>query len=134
MHRIPGILLLTLAACSGGSSADRATTDTMMVVTTAAPAMDPVLRIILTADPRVYANGHAVPLAGLDSLLAALKDVNGEVWLYREATDPASAGRQDSLADSVLGEIARHELTIRVSRRPDFSDRTQKPRPRPDRP
>ena len=134
MHRFSGILLLALAACGGGSSADRATADTMLVVTAAAPLTDPVLRIILTADPRVYANGHAVTLAGLDSLLTALKDVNGEVWLYREATDPASAGRQDSLADSVLGGIARHELTIRVSRKPDFSDRTEKRRPRPDRP
>lgn len=134
MHRPLGLLvLLTLAACGGGKPAGRSSVDTMMVYGSAPPpaAADSTLRIIVTNDPRVYANGRGVTLTGLDSLLTAVKGISGEVWFYREMADPAVAAQQDSLVDSVLGAIARLGLPLVVSRKPDFSDQAGKHRQRP---
>jgi hypothetical protein len=129
--------LLVLAACGGGKPGGQAAADTAAMVSTA-PAPTPedaTLRLIITSDPAVYANGHAVTPQGLDSALTALPDSDGEVWLYREVADPHVAAAQDSLADLVLAAITRHDLPLKVSHKPDFSDQTGKHRrPSPDRP
>jgi len=98
-----------------------------MVDTTAA-ALNPTLRLVITSDPAVYADGLPTSLIDLDSQFSTLKGANGEVWLYREARDPRTAPQQDSLVDSVLMAITRHALPFRLSRRPDFSDQAGKRR------
>jgi hypothetical protein len=138
MHRAPGLLsVLVLAACGGGKPGGQAAADTAVLVS-AAPAPTPedaTLRLIITSDPAVYANGHAVSPHELDSALAAVPDSDGEVWLYREVADPHVGAAQDSLADLVLAAITRHNLPLKVSRKPDFSDQTGKHRrPSPDSP
>jgi hypothetical protein len=133
--RIPVLLLLaTAAACGGSKSANRSTVDTSQVFVsspTSAP-QDVTLRLVITSDPKVYADGRPVALGVLDSLLTALKTAYGEVWLYREESDPHVAAQQDSLVDAVLGAITRHDLVVRVSHQPDFSDQAGKHRPAPD--
>ncbi len=125
--KLPSCLgILILCACGGGAG-DRA-----MVDTTAAP-LNPTIRLVITSDLAVYADGHATSLIGLDSQFTTLKGANGEVWLYREARDPRTSAQQDSLVDSVLMAITRHALPFRLSSRPDFSDQADKPRP-PRRP
>jgi hypothetical protein len=94
---------------------------------------DATLRLTITNDPKLYVDGHAVTSHDLDSLLTAIRADTGEVWLFREESDPHLAGQQDSLVDSVLGTITRHDLTVRLSRRPDFSDLHRRSA-RPDRP
>ena len=116
------LVFLILCACSGGAG-DRA-----MVNTTAA-SLNPTLRIVITSDPAVYADGRATSLVSLDSQFSTLKGANGEVWLYREARDPRTTALQDSLVDSVLMAITRHALPFRLSSRPDFSDQAGKRRP-----
>lgn len=119
---MPGCFgILILCACGGGAG-DRA-----MVDTTAA-SMSPTLRLVITSDPAVYADGRATSLIGLDSQFSTLKGANGEVWLYREASDPRTRAPQDSLVDSVLMAITRHALPFRLSSRPDFSDQADKRR------
>lgn len=54
--------ILAVVACVGGSSTDRPTAE--------APC---TLRIVVTVDAKLYADGRAVTLTGLDSLLTALK-------------------------------------------------------------
>ncbi len=99
-----------------------------MVDTTAAP-LSPTLRLVITSNPAVYADGRPTSLIGLDSQFSVLKGANGEVWLYREARDPGTTALQDSLVDSVLMAITRHALPFRLSSRPDFSDQSGKRRP-----
>jgi hypothetical protein len=135
MHRLPGlILILLLAACGGTKSADRSAVDTSLVYVSSpsAPPQDVTLRLVITSDPKVYADGHPVTLGVLDSLLTALKTAYGEVWLYREESDPHVAAQQDSLVDAVLGAITRHDLVVRVAKQPDFSDQAGRHRPAPD--
>ncbi|MGH9896769.1 MAG: hypothetical protein ACREA0_33170 [bacterium] len=116
--------MLALVACSGGTSTDRP-----------AAEVPSALRIVITSDAKLYADGQAVTLTTLDSLLTALKAANGEVWYYREPRDPILTAQQDSLVNSILAAITRHELSVRVSRRPDFSDQGGKRRrPGPGRP
>jgi len=118
MHRFLRVLvILALVGCGGGTSADRPTAEVRSA-----------LRIVVTSDAQLYADGRAVTLASLDSLLTALKTANGEVWYYREPRDPDLSGEQDSLVNSILTAFTRQELSVRVSRRPDFSDQTGKRR------
>jgi hypothetical protein len=134
MRRSLGLLVLCiLSACGGGKSAGRPSADTTTMVSSTPPAaaLDSTLRIIVTNDPRVYADGRAVTPLGLDSLLTTLRGINGEVWFYRETADPAVAARQDSLVDAVLAAITRLGLPLVVSRKPDFSDQVGKHRQRP---
>ena|SRR5213594_1509066 len=117
------LALLLLASC-GGRSADRATVDTLLVFTAPPPAAPraPVLRISITRDAKVYADGRAITLTALDSSLRALKGVNGGVWLYQEVRDRRPGSALDSAFKTVASSIARHELPVRFARQPDFSD------------
>ena len=121
--------ILILAACRGSRSSGSAPLDTA-AFTSAAPAgpVDSTLRIVVTDQPQVFANGKPVSLAALDSLLVALKLIDGEVWFFRQQTDIRLAARQDSLIDSVFAAVRRHELPLRPSRVADFGDLTGKRR------
>ena len=117
--------ILILAACRGSRSSGSAPLDTA-AFTSVAPAgpVDSTLRIVITDQPQVYANGRLVSLAGLDSLLMALKLIDGEVWFYRQEPDIRLAAQQNSLIDSVFIAVRRHELPLRPSRVADFGDLT----------
>jgi len=117
--------ILILAACRGSRSSYSAPLDTA-AFTSVAPAgpVDSTLRIVVTDQPQVYANGRLVSLAGLDSLLVALKLIDGEVWFYRQVPDIRLAAQQNSLIDSVFTAVRRRELPLRPSRVADFGDLT----------
>ena len=121
---------MTLVACGDGKPQVHATTDTTGFVSSLAPSAptDSTLRIVITNDATVYVGSRAVSIARLDTLLGALKATNGEVWYYRQPRAPGLTAAQDSLVDSVLSAIQRHELAVRISRRPDFSDQAGKRR------
>ncbi|HEY6108949.1 MAG TPA: hypothetical protein VIV56_08605 [Gemmatimonadales bacterium] len=117
--------ILILAACRGSRSSGSAPLDTA-AFTSVAPAgpADSTLRIVVTDQPQVFADGKPVSLAALDSLLVALKLIDGEVWFFRQQPDIRLAARQDSLIDSVFTAVRRHELPLRPSRVADFGDLT----------
>ena len=124
------LIVLTLCACAGGKTADRTTADTVIAFTSLTPPAptDSTLRILVSSDARAYADGRAITLRALDSLLTALKLTNGEVWYYRAPREPPLADQQDSLADSILTAITRHDLPVRIAKRADFSDQEGKHR------
>jgi hypothetical protein len=136
MHRTTRCLaVLILAACRGSRSSGSAPVDTA-AFTSVAPSgpVDSTLRIVITDQPQVYANGGLVSLTALDSLLVALKQIDGEVWFYRQQPDIRLAAQQNSLIDSVFTAIRRHELPLRSSRVADFGDLTGKRRRSPEGP
>lgn len=115
--------ILILAACRGSRSSGSAPLDTA-AFTSVAPSgpSDSTLRIVITDQPQVYANGRLVSLAALDSLLVTLKLIDGEVWFYRQQPDIRLAEQQNSLIDSVFAAVRRHALPLRPSRVGDFGD------------
>jgi len=125
MRQLVGLSLavLVLASC-GGRSSDRSTGDTLLVFTAPPPAAPgaPVLRISITRDATVYADGRAITLTAIDSSLRALKGVNGGVWLYQQVRDRRRGSALDSAFKTVASSIARYELPVRFARQPDFSD------------
>jgi len=118
------VLVLSLGSCGRRDSGGGSRVDTSSVFrrlpTPAASAR--ILRIRITRDAKVYADGRAVTLAVLDSLLAALQVFKGGVWYYQEASPRHPAAKQDSVITSVLDALIRHQLPIRLSTKPDFSD------------
>ena len=90
--------------------------------------VDSTLRIVITDQPAVYANARPVSFGVLDSLLTALKAIDGEVWYYRQPIDISRSAQQDSLIDSVLALVRRHVLVFRPSSVADFGDLAGKPR------
>lgn len=131
MHRATGcFVILVLAACRGNRSGGDGPLDTTRFasLTPAAP-LDSTLRIVVTEEPQVYANGHPVTLAALDTMLAALKRIEGDVWFFRPQPDIRLAAQQNVLIDSVFAVVRRHELVLRPSRVADFGDLTGKRRP-----
>jgi hypothetical protein len=91
--------------------------------------LDSTLRIIITDQSQVYVDGRLVSLTALDSMLAALKHIEGVVWFYQQPAEIHLAARQDSLVDSVLTAVHRHELVIWPSRSADFGDLVGRRRP-----
>ena len=125
MHRFPTLLLAVLALVSCGERAtEHQTVDTAMVFTSFPPPAPgaPVLRISIVRDGKVYADGRVVTYAVLDSLLAALKNAHGEVWLHEEVTGHQRGSSLDSALMKVGTAIARLQLPNRFSSRADFSD------------
>jgi hypothetical protein len=124
--------ILLLATCRGSRSSGSAPLDTA-AFTSDAPAgpLDSTLRIVITDQPQVYANGRPVSLVALDSLLGALKLIDGEVWFYRQQPDIHLAAQQNSLIDSVFTAVRRHELPLTPSRVADFGDLSGKRRRSP---
>jgi hypothetical protein len=124
--------ILLLAACRGSRSSGGAPLDTA-AFTSVAPSgpLDSTLRIVITDQPRVYANGRQVSLPTLDSLLAALKLIEGEVWFFRQQPDIRLAAQQNALIDSIFTAVRRYELPLQPSRVADFGDLAGKHRRSP---
>ena len=119
-HTVLLMLAVALASCAKREADGGSRTDTTLVFV-ASPSPAPALRIRITGDAKVYAGDDLVSLAVLDSLLGALKASKGEVWYYREAGDRR---RQASRHGDhiVLNAVIRHQLPVRLSSKPDFSD------------
>lgn len=134
MHRTVGLCtILILAACRGSRSGSETPLDTTRFTSLAPSApLDSTLRVVVTDEPQVYANGKVVTLPALDSMLAALKLIEGEVWFFQQRSDIHLAAQQNSLIDSVLAAVQRHQLALRSSHMADFGDLVGKPRRSPD--
>ena len=77
-----------------------------------------VLKIAVTADGHVTADGRAVSIEALTPILHDLAKSNGTVWYYREA----AAAEPHSNALKVLSAILDHNLPVILSTKPDYSD------------
>ncbi len=77
-----------------------------------------VLKIAVTQNGNVTANGKRATLAELAHACRDLAKQKGEVWYYREAPkeDPPP------IALKVLEIVTRYDLPIRLSSKPDYSD------------
>lgn len=116
-------VLLCFVACRGSRSDGGALVDSAGFASlTPSTPVDSTLRIIISDQPQVYANGSLVSLARLDSMLATLKAIDGVVWYYRQPIDLHLAAQQDSLVDSVLSAVHRLGLELWPSRTADFGD------------
>ena len=115
------VLMLLAAACGRRGSADRPTDST--VVFSMIPAADaPVLRVSVMRDGQISAGGLPVAPRVLDSLFGSLKTANGVVWYYREAPQGRPTIQQQAAISVVLNLMIHHQLPVRLSTMPDFSD------------
>ena len=77
-----------------------------------------ILKIAVRADGRITADGRAVNVDSLVTILRDLAKTKGEVWYYREAAQ--SEPHPNALR--VLSVIADYSLPISLSTKPDYSD------------
>jgi hypothetical protein len=77
-----------------------------------------VLRIAVSSTGHITANGNPTTLEALAPLLSDLAKNKGEVWYYREA--PKDEPQPNAL--KVLSVIIDHNLPVRLSSKPDYSD------------
>ena len=78
----------------------------------------PVLKVAVTENGDITADGKQTTLEALIPRLRALATENGVVWYYRAA--PESEPHPNAL--KVLAAIIEQKLPIRLSSKPDFSD------------
>jgi hypothetical protein len=79
----------------------------------------PVLKISVSRNGDVAADGKPTTLEALVPLLGELAAKKGVVWYYREAPEE---GEPHPDALKVLSAIVVQKLPIRLSTKPDFSD------------
>jgi hypothetical protein len=77
-----------------------------------------ILKIAVSTDGRITADGRAVSIEALAPILRELAKSKGQVWYYREA----AAAEPHPNALKVLGAIVDHNLPVSLSTKPDFSD------------
>jgi hypothetical protein len=77
-----------------------------------------VLKIAVTTDGRVTADGRPVSIDALRPILRDLAKSKGEIWYYREAAQ----AEPHPYAMRVLSAIVEHNLPISFSTKPDYSD------------
>jgi hypothetical protein len=77
-----------------------------------------VLKIAVTSSGQIIANGSPTTLEALAPLLSDLAKNLGEVWYYRDV--PKEEPHPNAL--KVLSAIIDHNLSVRLSSKPDYSD------------
>ena len=77
-----------------------------------------VLKVAITASGEVTADGRPTTLEALIPILRELAKNKGEVWYYREA----SKADPHPNVMKVLSAIVDHNLPVRLSSKPDYSD------------
>jgi biopolymer transport protein ExbD len=77
-----------------------------------------ILKIAVTADGRITANGRPVSLDALAPILRDLAKSKGTVWYYREA----ARAEPHPNALKVLNTIVDYDLPVSLSTKPDYSD------------
>jgi hypothetical protein len=123
MKRTIGPLLLALLACRERHSSRPVTVDTALVyIAPGAPRGDARLRVSVTRDAKVFADGQEVTPSRLDSLLNATRAVNGGVWLYQDTAARRLEPGIDSTFKRVQDDILDHQLPIWIAYKSDFSD------------
>ena len=125
MTRAINLLVLGLAlACGRRDGSDVATVDTAMAfISTPTTARGSArLRVSITKDAKVLADGHQVTLIALDSLLSATEVARGGVWLYQDNAPRQRWSHPDSVFRRVAEASLHHHLPVWFARRPDFVD------------
>jgi hypothetical protein len=77
-----------------------------------------VLKIAVTSSGQISANGSPTTLEALAPLLSDVAKNKGEVWYYHGA--PKEEPHPNAL--KVLSAIIDHNLPVRLSSKPDYSD------------
>jgi hypothetical protein len=115
------LLVLGIGACRRPDSSAQTTVDTAIVFVAepSATGRGPTLRIVVTRDASVYADGRPVPVARLDATLSALRLKNGAVSYYRAAPDRRTTWQQDSVIKAIAVGVATNRLPITFLSRTD---------------
>ena len=77
-----------------------------------------VIKVKVTADGEITADGQPVTLEQLSAKCADLKKAGGEVWYHRE--NPAGDPHPNAM--KVIELVAENKLPVKLSAKPDFSD------------
>jgi len=77
-----------------------------------------VLRIAITANGQISADGRRTTIEELIPILRELAKKKGEVWYYRE--EPEADPHPNAM--KVLAAIVDCNLPVRLSTKPDYSD------------
>jgi hypothetical protein len=108
--------LLILCGCEKASTPTAPSTS---ATTQAAPDPTmPVLKIQVFADGTIRAADAPATLQQLDQILAKHASDGGVVWYYREAAQ----SEPHPNAMHVIQLIIKHQLSVSMSSKPDFSD------------
>ena len=108
--------LLMLCGCERASTP---TTPSTPATPEAAPEPTmPVLKIQVFADGTIRAADAPATLQQLDQILAKHASDGGVVWYYREAAQ--SEPHENAM--QVIQLIIKHQLSVSMSSKPDFSD------------
>ena len=86
--------------------------------TVRAETKGPVLKISVLKSGKIFSEGREISLADLDKELQGLQQKKGVIWYYREAGEE----EPPPSAMEVIQLVVQHELPIRLSSKPDFSD------------
>jgi len=121
--------ILLLLGCGRSSSSSQVAVDTTIVfIASPAPTgSGPVLRIVITRDAKVYADGRRVTSQGLDSALSALETRNGAVWYYRAGPEREPTARQDAVISLVLKAVLDHRRPLKLLSHEDLGRPTLRP-------
>lgn len=84
-------------------------------------AARPVLKITVLMSGVVLVNGERTMLPLLEPELVALKARGGEVWYFRESTDPYPGPNGLTL----FGLLIKHRVPTSLAQNADFSDLEQ---------
>jgi len=108
--------ILLLLGCGRSNSSSQVAVDTTIVfIASRAPTgSGPVLRIVITRDAKVYADGRRVTSQGLDSAISALETRNGAVWYYRAGPERVPTARQDAVISLVLKAVLDHRRPLKL--------------------
>lgn len=82
------------------------------------PQFTEVIKVSITADGEIYADGQPVTLEQLAAKFAELKQAGGAVYYYRE--NPEDEPHPN--ATKVIELVVENSLPVRLSAKPDFSD------------
>ena len=108
------LLVLGIGACHRADSSAQTTVDTAMVFVAepSATGRGPTLRIVVTRDANVYADGRPVLVARLDSTLSALRVKNGAASYSRAAPERRTTLQQDTVIKAIAIAVAANGLPI----------------------
>jgi hypothetical protein len=77
-----------------------------------------VLKIAVLADGRVTVDGSPATMDSVRASLKRLREQNGVVWYYREASNKQPSPQ----ATEIIQVVIDNRLPIKLSSRPDYSD------------
>jgi biopolymer transport protein ExbD len=105
-------VMVVVASCQRDS-----TSPSLSARPQAEKAPEQTIKVLVTANGEIVADGHPVTLDQLSVRLTELEQAGGQVWYYRE--NPSDEPHMNAM--KVIDLVAQNRLPIRLSSKPDFS-------------